>query len=619
MVTEGPNETGSRGTKGPKSRPAVRPRVGPVGELQRELARAVAAAVDRAVTSGRLPPEAKPALDALGEGHVEVPKDPGHGDLASTASLRLAGPCRLPPRRVGEEIQAGLDLSRLPVERTEVAGPGFLNFFLRPNWLNQVVARIRSEGPSYGRSDLGRGTKVQVEFVSANPTGPLGVVNARAAAVGDALASLLDAVGYQVEREYYINDAGGQIERLGRSVEARWLELQGQKAEIPEGGYPGEYVIDIARAFEAAHGEEARRRPADERAALMGRFAAKHMVESHRARLAEFGVNFDVWFSQRALMDTDAIDRTLADLEAGGRVYRRDGAVWLRTTDFGDDKDRVLVTSHGQATYFLADIAYHRDKFNRGFEKVIDLWGPDHHGHIRRMKAAVEALGYPPDALEVLIVQWVRLMEGGQLARMSKRRGQIVPMEELTGEVGVDAARFFFLMRSHDSHLDFDLDLAKLRTADNPVYYVQYAHARISSILRQPGADLVPAESSGPEAARSTSGNDAQRPASGAETPRPAFDPAVLDLLTEPAETALIRQLADFPEEVAGAAFAREPHRLTRYATEVATAFHKFYDTCRVLTDDPALRRARLALADATRIVLRNALALCGVSAPEKM
>lgn len=579
------------------------PRVGPVGEMQKSLAAAVAAAVARAVAEGRLPPEAVVALAGVGDGHVEVPRDAGHGDLASTACLRLAGPCRLPPRRVAEEIAGGVDLVTLPVERIEVAGPGFINFYLEPRWLNQVVGRIVTEGKAYGRSNLGGGVPVQVEFVSANPTGPLGVVNARAAAVGDALAAALGAIGFASQREYYINDTGGQVERLGRSVEARWLELQGQEAAIPEGGYRGDYVIDIAKAYEAAHGEPARDMPSEERALAMGRFAADLMVENHRSLLASFGVNFDVWYSQNANIDQAACDQTLAELDAGGHIFRQAGAVWLRTTTFGDDKDRVLVKSDGQPTYFLADIAYHRDKFARGFQRVIDLWGPDHHGHIGRMKAAVRALGFPEDALEILIVQWVRLIEGGQLARMSKRRGQIVPMEDLVNEVGVDAARFFFLMRSHESHLDFDLDLAKLKTSDNPVYYVQYAHARICSILRQPEAQAV--QELGAEGASGAAGGGALKIA--------------LGLLGEPAEVALIRQLADFPEEVAGAALAREAHRLTRYALEVATAFHKFYDTCRVLTDDPALRQARLVLADATRVVLANALGLCGVSAPEKM
>jgi arginyl-tRNA synthetase len=574
---------------GPAKAAVVRPRVGQVGDAQRALARAISAATANAVSEGRLPPEAGETLSALGEAHLEVPRESGKGDFASTAGLRLAGPCRLPPRRIAEEIRAGLDLSGLPVDRTEVAGAGFLNFFLTPGWLNEVVARIRTEGPAYGRSQLGRGVKVQVEFVSANPTGPLGVVNARAAAVGDALAALLDAAGFTVEREYYVNDAGGQIERLGLSVEARWRELQGWKAEIPEGGYPGDYVIDIARAYEAERGDQARAAGHGRRVADMARFAVDRMVASHREHLSDYGVSYDVWFSQEALMQTDALDLTVADLEARGHVFRADGAVWLRTTSFGDDKDRVLLRSNGEPTYFLADIAYHRDKYARGFRHVIDLWGPDHHGYVPRMMAAVGALGLPPDALEVLIVQMVRLLEGGELAKMSKRRGQIVPMEDLLAEVGRDAARFFFLMRSADSHLDFDLDLAKHRSSDNPVYYVQYAHARICSILRQADAGSEP------------------------------DDGLDLSLLTQEPELALIRLLADFPEEVAGAAFAREPHRLTRYASELAAAFHKFYDTCRVLTDEAPLRRARLALVDAARIVLSNVLGLCGVSAPRKM
>jgi len=579
----------------PRANPPAGPgrfKAGKVGEMERALSGAVRSAVAKACCEGRLPPAAGEAFEELGPAYLEVPRDRNKGDFATTAALRLAGPCGMPPRRIAEELEAGLDLSGLPVVRTEVAGPGFLNFHLAPGWLNDVVADIRRQGAAYGRSDLGRGVRVQVEFVSANPTGPLGVVNARAAAVGDTLASLLEATGFDVEREYYINDAGSQIDKLGRSVEARWLELQGREASVPEGGYQGEYIIDIARAYEAERGEWARRAGPEERVRDMARFAVERMVKTHREQLAEFGVEFDVWFSQARLMETGAVERTLADLEARGHTYRKDGAVWLRTTAFGDDKDRVLVKSDGEPTYVLPDIAYHRDKFSRGFRHVIDLLGPDHHGYVARLKAAVQALGYPEDALEVLIVQVVRLVEGGRPARMSKRRGQIVPMEDLVEKVGRDAARFFFLMRSQDSHLDFDVDLARHRTADNPVYYVQYAHARISSILRQPEAAADARAGAGPEE---------------------------LALLVEPSELALIRKLADLPEEVAGAALAREPHRLTRYAIELATAFHKFYDECRVLVEDRPLRRARLALADATRITLANVLRLCGVSAPERM
>jgi arginyl-tRNA synthetase len=583
--------------------------------MQKALAQAVAEAAALATRDGRLPAAAVEALANIGDGHVEVPRDEGHGDLASTAALRLAGSCRMAPRRIAEEIQAGLRVAALGVERTEIVGAGFLNFHLSSRWLNPTVATILSEGPDYGTSRIGADLPVQVEFVSANPTGPLGVVNARAAAVGDTLVSLLRATGFAVRREYYINDAGSQIERLGLSVEARWLELRGQEATIPEGGYLGEYIVDIARAYEEAHGERARTLAPPERALDMGRFATSMMVASHRTRLSEFGVNFDVWYSQETHIDEKVSAETLTQLEAGGHVYRQDGAVWLRTTALGDDKDRVLVKSDGRSTYFLADIAYHRDKFARGFKHIIDIWGPDHHGHIRRMKAAVVALGFPPEALEVLIVQWVQLMEGGQLARMSKRRGQIVPMEDLINEVGVDAARFFFLLRSHDSHMDFDLDLAKLKTTDNPVYYVQYAHARISGILRQPEAQSVLFGPTAP--APGVVGSGLPSPATG--VPVSAGLQEALLRLGEPTELALIRQLADFAEEVAGAALAREPHRLPRYALEVAAAFHKFYDTCRVLTDEPSLRLGRLALVAATRVVLANTLELCGVSAPERM
>lgn len=549
---------------------------------QQMIATAVADAIERARQAGALSLESVPPI------HVEVPKERSHGDFATTAALSLASAARKAPRQIAQIICDHLDTASLNLHRVEIAGPGFINFFLKPGWIREVVSLIRQAGFQYGNSSIGGGRRIQVEFVSANPTGPMNVVNARAAAVGDSLARLLEAVGYQVWREYYVNDAGRQAELFGQSVEARFRELEGQEVVFPENGYPGDYVIDVARQLRQER-PDALELPEEERRAFFRDRGVDLMVENQRRDLEAFGVTFDRWFRERDLHRQGLVAQVVEELRARGYVYEHEGAVWFASTRFGDDKDRVLIKQDGTFTYLTADIAYHRDKFQRGFERVIDIWGPDHHGYIARTKAAVQALGYPEDSLEVLILQLVTLTRRGKQVRMSKRAGEFVTLRELLDEVGRDAARYFFLTRSPESHLEFDLELAVEQSADNPVYYVQYAHARICSIFRQKGGE-------------------------GFHLGEVALDP-----LGNEYELALMYKLAEFPEEVRLAAQRREPQRIPRYLHELSAAFHSFYSHCRVLGEAPEVEAARLALLDATRIVLARGLQLLGVSAPESM
>jgi len=559
----------------------------------------LAAALAQARRAGELPAgEGAPGVEAAAglppAATLEVPHERGHGDLATNLALVLAGAARRPPRDVAAVIARHLDPAP-PLDRVEVAGPGFINLFLDPSWLYGVLFDVHEQGARYGTSDAGGGRRVQVEFVSANPTGPLVIVNARAAAVGDCLANLLAATGHAVEREFYINDAGHQVELLGKSVQARWRELSGQPAAVPDDGYHGEYLIDVARALHeqvrAGRAADPTLLPDDAQVEAFGRAAVAEMVAGQRRLLAEYGVEFDNWVSERALRARNAVAEALALLRGSGHTYEAEGALWFRSTTFGDDKDRVLVRGDGEPTYLAADIAYHLDKYRRGNDLVIDIWGPDHHGYVARMKAAMHALGRPAGALEVLIVQLVRLLRGGEAVRMSKRGGEFVSMQELIDEVGRDAARFFFLTRSPDAHLDFDLDLARLQSNDNPVYYVQYAHTRIAGIFR----------------------HDAR------VTAAPPPGASHLDLLQDSSEFDLLRHLAAFPGWVRSAALGREPHHITRYAHELAGLFHAFYTRCRVLDAGGDLTGARLALTAAVQTTLKNALTLMGVSAPEHM
>ncbi len=554
-----------------------------IEETQSALRQGVAAACAQAMAAGTLPEAELPDFV------IETPKDEKNGDFSTNLAMQLTRILRQNPRKIAEAIVGGIDLPGL-VERVEIAGPGFINFYLVPGWLNRVLPAIQEEDADYGKSNAGGGEHVQVEFVSANPTGLLHMGNARGGALGDTLAAVLNEAGYVCDKEYYINDAGNQVENLGKSVEARYFELLGRDDyQIPEDGYHGKDIIATAQRLLDEKGESLVDLSEAERRELMKNYALKEKVAGIRGSLENFGVVFDNWFSEQSLHDAGSVHEVVDILREKGVVYEKDGAQWLRATDWGEEKDEVLVRSNGTPTYFAADIAYHRDKFERGYKRLINIWGADHHGHVARLKGAMTALGYDGDDITVILMQLVRLYRGGEIVKMSKRSGKYVTLDELIEEVGKEAARFFFIMRSPDSALDFDLDLAKAESSDNPVYYVQYAHARICSILSVAGVD----------------------------TPKAAD--VDLSLLTEENERVLIRKLAEWPQEVADAARELAPYHLAYYAKELANAFHSFYNSCKVLTDDAALRDARLALVDCTRITLRNVLTLLGLSAPERM
>jgi arginyl-tRNA synthetase len=543
-------------------------------------------AVRKAVADGALPP--------VESGPVELdrPKRKEHGDWATNVALAIAGKVDMNPRQVAHAISGSIEPAPEVISSVEVAGPGFINFHLAPTFVRGVLLEVAEKGGGFGASTIGAGRKVQVEFVSANPVGPLHVGHGRWAAFGDALASVMSHAGYRIEREYYVNDYGTQMQSFGRSISARYLELLGKAAEFPEVGYAGHYIVEIAERIVRERGDEFAGLADDERSSLFIEMEYPRMLDSIRRTLDGMGVAFDVWFSERHLYHGGEVEETLEELEKSGKAYRQKGALWLRTTDYGDEKDRVLVRSNGEPTYFASDIAYHRDKMRRGFDTVIDIWGADHHGYVARMKASMDAMGYGAEHLEVILGQLVKLFRGGEPVTMSKRTGEIVTLDELLGEVGADAARYFFLQRSNDSPLDFDIELAKRESPENPVFYVQYAHARICSILRyaeEAGADLT--------------------------------DPAPedLELLETEAEMDLLRKLAELEEVVEFCAERRAPHRLTGYAEDLASLFHAFYRDCRVVTDDERLTRARLLAVRAVRQVLEIVLRLIGVAAPEKM
>lgn len=524
---------------------------------------------------------------------LERPRREGQGDWASNVAMQMAKVFGASPREIAQAVVDRLDLESGYLDRAEVAGPGFINFFLSPLWAAEVVAGIRRQGEAYGRCDIGRGRKVQVEFVSANPTGPLHVGHGRGAIVGDVTANILAAAGWEVEREYYINDAGLQMTLLGKSVQSRYFDLldRSEAAPFPEDGYKGEYIYDLARELVDRDGDAHLEEPLETSLPVFQAHAVEAILEMIRRDLKDFGVRYDVWFSEKSLYDSGAVREAAEFLKKRGFAYEKDGAVWFKATEFDDAKDRVLFRSNGVATYFMSDIAYHKNKYDRGFDLVIDVWGADHHGYVPRMTAAVESLGRKAEDLRVLLIQFVNLLRGGEQVAMSTRSGQFVTLRDVIDEVGVDASRYFFVMRSCDSHLDFDLALAKEASNENPVYYVQYAHARIHSLFREASGRGV-----------ALSGEDVD-----------------LHLLDTAEEQALIRKLAAFPEEVAKASEELAPHRVTFYLYDLASHFHSFYNAHRVLDAEPDLRRARLALLDATRITLANALGLLGVQAPQNM
>ncbi len=522
---------------------------------------------------------------------LEVPREKAHGDYSTNMAMQLARIAKKAPRVIAEDIVNYFDKTKASIEKIEIAGPGFINFYMNNSYLTDLIPTILKAGASYGETNVGQGQKVQVEFVSANPTGNLHLGHARGAAIGDSLCNILAKAGFDVTREYYINDAGNQIYNLAKSVEARYFQALGIDKEMPEDGYYGEDIIEIGKKLADEYGDRYVHMDEQERLAFFREYGLNYELDKIKKDLADFRVTFDVWYSETSLYHNGKIDQALATLRERGHIYEKDGATWFRSTTFGDDKDRVLIKQDGSYTYLLPDIAYHQDKLQRGFTKLINIWGADHHGYIPRMKAAIEALGYDPNMLEVEIIQLVSLYQNGEKVKMSKRTGKAVTMRDLMEEVGLDATRYFFAMRSSDTHLDFDMDLAVSQSNENPVYYAQYAHARVCSILRQ-----------GEEQQLSYEGE------------------LQLDYIQSEKEIELLKKLGEFPEAVSEAALKRMPHRITNYIFELASALHSFYNAEKVLDPENTEKsRARLALMKAVQITLQNALALIGVSAPEKM
>ncbi len=586
--------------------------------MKSRLTDLVATAITQLQQAGTLPAELDLPIQ------IERTRDSSHGDFACNIAMLLAKPARAKPRDLAEQVVAALPSSN-EVEKVEIAGPGFINFFLKKDAITAVIPAILEAGEAFGRSTIGNDKKVQVEFVSANPTGPLHVGHGRGAAYGAAVADLLAAAGFEVHREYYVNDAGRQMDILAASVWLRYLELCGEELPFPSNAYKGDYVWDIAAKLHRENGEKFRHAwpvmqsslPPDEpdggdKEAYIDAVIAQarnylgeedyrfvfdtglnYILDDIRDDLMQFGVVYEEWYSERSLTHSGAVTRAIERLRESGHTYEKGGALWFRSSDFGDEKDRVLVRDNGHRTYFASDIAYHMDKLERGFERVIDVWGADHHGYVPRVKAALTALGDNADKLDVLLVQFAILYRGGEKAQMSTRSGEFVTLRQLRKEVGSDAARFFYVMRKCEQHLDFDLDLAKSQSSDNPMYYIQYAHARVCSVFRQ----------------LSDKGLDYNQ-AQGLNN---------LSRLNEPHEQALITRLSRYPEVIEAAALNHEPHQLAHYLRELANDFHTYYNAHQFLVEDVELRNARLTLINAVRQVIANGLALLGVSAPETM
>ena len=551
-------------------------------DIKQQIEQALIRAVEAAVEEGILPEGA-----ALPPVLLEEPPEKELGDFATNFAMQSARVFRQSPQKIAAAIRDRLTGDWL--DHAEVAGPGFLNLYLKKTVLSDTLRAVLAAGEEFGTLPPNGAPRIQVEYVSANPTGPLHVGHGRGAAVGSALVKLLRTAGYAVDSEYYVNDAGNQMNLLAVSVNARYLELLGKSVEFPENGYHGADIVETAQRIIDRDGDKYLSLPEEERLKLFQDVAYREKLAALEEDLADFGVTFDRWYSERTL-HPDAVRRVVDVLLERGTAYEKDGAVWLRSTDYGDDKDRVIFRDNGVPTYLAADIAYHDDKYRRGYGRLINIWGADHHGYVARVKASMAALGHDPEELTVLLLQMVSLYRDGALVKLSKRTGETVTLRELMEEVGVDAARYFFLMRSLDSQLDFDLDLATKKSNENPVYYIQYAHARISSIFRQ--AD---------------------------EAGIAVRDGAELELLTDETEIALIKKIAAYPEEIARAAAEFAPQRIARYSHELAGAFHSFYNKCRIVGQEPSLASARLALVLATGRVIRHSLSVLGVSAPEKM
>ncbi len=588
--------------------------------MKAHITQLLSQAIQSLINAGELPEQ------SAGQIHLERTRDTSHGDFACNIAMALAKAARRKPRDLAEAIVKNLPASEL-VSKVEIAGPGFINFFMGPRAFHSVVEQAVREGERFGHSLVGGGKRVQVEYVSANPTGPLHVGHGRGAAYGAVVSDLLQACGFQVHREYYVNDAGRQMDILATSVWLRYLELCGEKFKFPSNGYKGDYVFDIAATLHRNHGDDFRHSAAEvmkdvppdaapdgsgdkeehidaliERAKQLLSAVDYRTVfdagldsilEDIRLDLEAFGVTYDRWFSERSLTDDGEVDKAIAVLKQSGKLYEKEGAWWFRSTDYGDEKDRVVVRDNGLKTYFASDIAYHLNKYERGFDQIVNIWGADHHGYIPRVKASIEAMGRDPQRLTVLLVQFAILYRGGEKVQMSTRSGEFVTLRELRDEVGSDAARFFYVMRKSEQHLDFDLDLAKSQSNDNPMYYIQYAHARVCSVLRQLTEKGMRYDQS--------------------------MGLASLSLLTESHEQALLVNLSRFGETIEAAALGYEPHVLVHYLRDLANDFHTYYNAHQFLVGDEALRNARLALIQAARQALANGLRLLGVSAPESM
>ncbi|MBN4054380.1 arginine--tRNA ligase [Nitrospira defluvii] len=558
--------------------------------VKNRLSKLLETAVSEARIQGVLEGEVCPKIV------LEVPKRESQGDFATTLALSLAKIEKQNPRDLAKRLASLLEGRSDDIEKIDVAGPGYINFFMTKSYWHKMLLEIHEKKENYGRSDAGGGKSVQIEFVSANPTGPLHVAHGRAAALGDALGCLLEAVGYRVSREYYMNDVGGQMALLGQSTYLRYRELFGEMVTLPEGSYQGDYIIEIAKQLKASDGDRYLQGTETERLPFFTSYSVQTIVEWIKNDLWRFGVEFDDWFSESEMVKKNDVKSALAFLKTKQVLYEKDGATWVSTMRFGDDKDRVVVKSDGRKTYFASDIAYHRNKFERGYDRLINIFGADHHGYIGRINAAVAAMGYPADRLTFLIHQLVNLLRDGKPVRMSKRAGVFVTLREVIDEVGVDATRFFFLMRRSDTAVDFDLELAKKASNENPVYYVQYAYARLCSIVRvaeEQGWDVI-------EVGQNTTCED-------------------LAVLALSEEQNLIKQLSQYPDLLRSAAEALEPHRITFYLQALAGMLHSYYFKCRVITEDRALSRARLVLITAVRVVLKNGLDLLGIRAPERM
>lgn len=544
-------------------------------------------AMGELVADGTFPAESVPAFN------TEIPADSKNGDVSTNAAMVCARPFRNNPRKIAEAIVSKIDLNGSYFARCEVAGPGFINFFYSTEWYATVVATVLEQKEKYGETDLGAGKSVLVEFVSANPTGPMHIGNARGGAIGDCLASVLEKAGYEVAREFYINDAGNQIEKFKTSLEVRYLQIYKPETELPEDAYKGQDIIDHANAFNEIYGDKYVNADSEERRQALCDFALPKNIQKLHDDLGKYRIQYDKWFNESTLHKDGSVQRVIDQLKASGHTYEKDGALWFKTTEFGDEKDRVLVRENGVPTYLVPDIAYHYNKLAvRKFDKAVDIFGADHHGYIARIKASMTALGVDADRLDIVIMQMVNLVRNGEKYKLSKRSGKAITLSTLLDEIPIDAARFFFNLREPNSHFDFDLDLAVSQTSQNPVYYVQYAHARICSVLKKMNEEGIEVKS---------------------------LDKAALSVLTAPEEQEMIKHLATLPNVINEAAKAYDPAKVTKYVIDLATMYHKFYNNCRIMGENESVMQARLSLSLAVKQVIKNILDMLKITCPESM